>query len=51
MKDIILVAVILIILGCAGLYLYKAKKSGRACVGCPHSKGCGKCSCAHDKNE
>jgi len=49
--DIIIVAVIALILGFAGWYVYKAKKSGKKCIGCPDSGscsangGCSGCSC------
>ncbi len=45
MTDIILAIVILIIALGAALYIYRAKKRGEHCVGCPHSKQCsGKCN-------
>jgi len=48
MTNLIIIAVLLMIVGGAGLYLYKAKKRGQACVGCPHSKTCGsQCNCNH----
>ena len=48
MTDLILVVVLLIILGSAALYIYKAKKRGEKCIGCPYSKQCSnsKCNCA-----
>ena len=48
MKDIIILLVVAVILVLAGLYIYKAKKNGRKCIGCPDGKNCsGKCeSCA-----
>lgn len=45
MKNILLVAILLIIAGSAVWYIYKAKKSGATCIGCPHSKNCGSSSC------
>lgn len=52
MKDIILVVVLLIIVAVAGLYIYKAKKSGTTCIGCPHSKSChSKSCCCESKTE
>lgn len=48
MTDIILLAVIALILGGAGLYICKAKKRGQKCIGCPYAKtgGCGgSCGC------
>lgn len=48
--DYIMIAVIVLIVGGAALYIYKAKKSGRKCIGCPDSSSCsgkcgGSCSC------
>ncbi|MBQ6892706.1 MAG: FeoB-associated Cys-rich membrane protein [Clostridia bacterium] len=50
MTDIIIVAVIVIIIGFAGFYVYKAKKSGKKCIGCPDGCSCdsekgGTCNC------
>ena len=45
MKDIIVVAIIVLILGLAIFYIYKAKKNGKKCIGCPES-GCSSCSCS-----
>lgn len=41
--DIIVILVLAAIVGVAGWYIYKSKKSGRKCIGCPES-GCS-CSC------
>ncbi len=41
--DWLIIAVILAIVGAAGWYVYKAKKSGKKCIGCPDN-GC--CSCS-----
>lgn len=47
MKDIIILAVTIIVLALATGYIIKAKKSGQKCIGCPHSKDCAsKCSCS-----
>ena len=48
--DYIMIAVIVLIVGGAALYIYKAKKSGRKCIGCPDGSSCsgkcgGSCSC------
>ena len=47
MTDLTIILVVAAVLALAGLYVYKAKKSGQKCVGCPHSKTCGSknCSC------
>ncbi|MBQ3537282.1 MAG: FeoB-associated Cys-rich membrane protein [Clostridia bacterium] len=48
MDNIIIIAIIVIIVGFSGLYIYKAKKSGKKCIGCPDSKTCsGNCSCCN----
>lgn len=41
MIDYILVGVIAAILAAAGGYVYKAKKSGKKCIGCPDGCSCG----------
>ena len=48
--DWIALAVLILAVGGAILYIVKAKKSGQKCIGCPHSGTCGKstqggCSC------
>lgn len=56
MIDFILIVLILGILAAVIIYLYRAKKSGAACVGCPHGKQCAKtksscCNCQHDEKK
>ncbi len=46
LTDIIIAAIIVAIVGLAAFYVYKAKKSGKKCIGCPH--GC--CSEAQKKS-
>ncbi len=36
----ILIAILVLIIGGVILYLYKAKKKGAGCVGCPYAKQC-----------
>ena len=43
MIDMIIIAVVLFIICAVGFYIYKAKKSGQKCIGCPESKTCGSC--------
>lgn len=50
MENLVIVLVILLITGLAGFYVYKAKKSGKKCIGCPDSGTCsaqknGGCNC------
>ncbi|MBE7042968.1 MAG: FeoB-associated Cys-rich membrane protein [Ruminococcaceae bacterium] len=49
MENIILIAIILIAVGSALFYIYKEKKNGQACIGCPNSKQCGKTNCSEEK--
>lgn len=45
--DLIVIAVVGLIVGLAGGYIYKQKKRGNACIGCPDAKKCaasGNCS-------
>ena len=43
MEDLILIVVIAAILIGAAWYIYKAKKSGQKCIGCPDSGSCPHC--------
>ena len=44
MENFIIIAIVLCIVGAIVLYLYKAKKRGETCIGCPYCKQCsGKC--------
>lgn len=51
MTDLIIIAVLAVIVGLAAGYVYKAKKSGKKCIGCPESGACkasqksGSCCC------
>ena len=59
MQDFIIVAVIIVILGAAIMYIRKAKKSGAKCIGCPAGGNCPShnhskhetcsCGCGEDK--
>lgn len=41
MENLIIIFVLLLIIGGAGWYIYKAKKKGQKCIGCPYAKECG----------
>ena len=41
MTDMIVIAILVLIAGLAAGYIYKAKKSGKTCIGCPHAGQCG----------
>lgn len=45
MENIIIVAILAVILGGAGRYIYKEKKSGARCIGCSACKGGADCHC------
>lgn len=46
METIIVIILLALILGGAIRYIYKAKKSGVKCIGCPSGGKCaGNCSC------
>ena len=61
MEDFIVIGIVAVIVALAGLYVYKAKKSGKKCIGCPDGfscsskngkSGCGSCSgCGSHKGE
>ena len=45
MTDIIIIALLVVIIALAGIYVYKAKKNGKKCIGCPDSASCSKGKC------
>ena len=55
LADIIVIALIALIVGGASYYIYRTKKSGKKCIGCPHgsecSGNCASCSCGCDSKE
>ncbi|MBO4939187.1 MAG: FeoB-associated Cys-rich membrane protein [Oscillospiraceae bacterium] len=52
MANFIIVAVVAVIIGLAGYYIYKEKKNGQKCIGCPNGCSCGanagSCGCGCD---
>lgn len=40
MTDFLVLGMILLIVAAAGTYVYRAKKSGRRCIGCPDGGSC-----------
>ena len=53
--DYVIIAVIALIVGGAAYYIYRAKKSGQKCIGCPyssscHKNGCPSCQCNNGEN-
>ena len=52
MTNVIVLAIVAAIVGLAARYVYKAKKSGAKCIGCPDSGTCsGRCACCKDTDE
>lgn len=48
MEDAIIIIILTIVLGGAAFYVYRSKKKGRKCIGCPYADSCpsgGGCSC------
>lgn len=48
--DYIVIAIVAVIVGLAAWYIYKEKKSGKKCIGCPDGtcsscSSCAGCSC------
>lgn len=43
--DVVIILVVATIVAGISVYLYKAKKRGETCIGCPYAKQCGgKCN-------
>ena len=45
MIDLILITIILLVIGTVTWYIYKEKKQGNKCIGCPNAKNCNKNIC------
>ena len=43
--DYLIIAVIVLIIAGACFAIYKSKKSGKKCIGCPDSGSCSGCCC------
>lgn len=51
-EDVVVIVVLLIVVAAAGIYVYRAKKSGQKCIGCPASKTCnGSCCSCKDEDK
>ena len=55
MENYIIIGIIVVIIALAGFYIFKSKKSGKKCIGCPYAKQCSKnkssnnCCCDNEK--
>ena len=47
MENCIILAVVAVILALSGRYLYRAKKRGVKCIGCPSGCSCKGTCCGH----
>ena len=57
MENLIVIGILLVLVGAAVLYIWKEKKKGTRCIGCPAAGGCrtngcgeakGNCKCHND---
>lgn len=46
MANVLISLLLILIVGNIVYFLYKAKKRGQHCIGCPYSGQCGKKSCS-----
>ncbi|MBQ6874290.1 MAG: FeoB-associated Cys-rich membrane protein [Clostridia bacterium] len=46
MENTLIILVLVLIIGVALAYVYREKKKGAKCVGCPYSKECSKKNCS-----
>ena len=56
MEDVIIVVILVALAVGIGWYLYRAKKKGKKCIGCPYANQCGDkcgngCNSAPQSNE
>ena len=51
MLDLIVLLVVFAVVGGAARYIYKEKKHGAACIGCPYAGSCSSCSCGKHAEE
>ncbi len=49
MENVVVVIILALIIGAAAFYVYRARKKGQKCIGCPHSSACDKCGCKPKK--
>lgn len=49
MENFVIIVILLGIAGSIVFYLYRAKKRGKTCIGCPYAKQCGSGQCGGDQ--
>lgn len=47
MTDILIILTVAAIVALAGWYVYRSKKRGQKCIGCPEGSCSGSCSCCN----
>ena len=47
-QNVIAVAAIVLVIGFAVFYVYRSKKNGKRCIGCPGGGACDSCGCTCD---
>ena len=40
MENVVILGVIAVIVALAARYVYRSKKAGKTCIGCPHADSC-----------
>ena len=45
MDNLIIIALVAVIVALAGAYVYKEKKKGKKCIGCPEGSKCASGNC------
>ncbi|MBE5924397.1 MAG: FeoB-associated Cys-rich membrane protein [Lachnospiraceae bacterium] len=51
LPDIIVTLILVVIVGSAIYYIYKEKKKGRRCIGCPMAGDCARASACNSMNK
>lgn len=46
LENILLIVILIAVVGGAARYIYKTKKGGKKCIGCPYNDSCSAKSCA-----
>ena len=49
--DFIVLGILLILVICASVYIWKEKKKGRKCIGCPSAGCCSKKACCNQEEK
>jgi len=44
MENFIIILIVAVLVGSASVYIYRKKKAGAKCIGCPSSGSCPRCN-------